>query len=65
MTACVEASSKPALAALYRLRCYDGDWLVAEKGDFPVTAKLVTESLAQPIQAELAVGDIDYICDSA
>jgi|HubBroStandDraft_6_1064221.scaffolds.fasta_scaffold5624104_2 hypothetical protein len=44
--------------ALYRLRCYDGDWLV-------VTAKLAAESLARPIQADLAVGDIDYICDSA
>ena len=36
-----------------------------KKGDFPVTAKLATESLARHIQAELAVGDIDYICDSA
>jgi hypothetical protein len=36
-----------------------------KEGDFPVRAKLAAESLARPIQTELAVGDIDYICDSA
>jgi UDP-glucose 4-epimerase len=30
-----------------------------KKGDFPVSAKLAAESLARPIQAELAVGDLD------
>ena len=33
-------------------------------GDFPVSEKLAAESLALPIQAELAAEDIDTICES-
>jgi dTDP-4-amino-4,6-dideoxygalactose transaminase len=35
-----------------------------KKGDFPVSEKLASASLALPIHAELAADDIDYICDS-
>jgi dTDP-4-amino-4,6-dideoxygalactose transaminase len=33
------------------------------KGDFPVSEKLAAESLALPVHSELAVEDIDYICE--
>jgi dTDP-4-amino-4,6-dideoxygalactose transaminase len=35
-----------------------------KKGDFPVSEKLATESLALPVHAELDADDIDYIADS-
>ena len=35
-----------------------------KKGDFPVSEKLAAESLALPIQSELAGEDIDHICQS-
>jgi dTDP-4-amino-4,6-dideoxygalactose transaminase len=35
-----------------------------KQGDFPVSEKLAAESLALPIQAELAAEDIDAVCDS-
>jgi dTDP-4-amino-4,6-dideoxygalactose transaminase len=34
------------------------------KGDFPVAEKLAAESLALPIQGELSLDDIDYVCDT-
>jgi dTDP-4-amino-4,6-dideoxygalactose transaminase len=34
------------------------------KGDFPVSERLAEESLALPIHADLAVEDIDYVCDA-
>ena len=43
-------------------RCYSD--LGHKKGDFPGSEKLAAESLALPIHAELAIGDIEYICDS-
>ena len=33
-------------------------------GDFPISEKLASESLALPVHSELAEDDIDYICDS-
>jgi dTDP-4-amino-4,6-dideoxygalactose transaminase len=42
--------------------CYSD--LAYKKGDFPVSEKLAAESLALPVQAELAADDIDFICDS-
>jgi len=33
------------------------------RGDFPVSEKLAAESLALPVHAELALEDIDYICE--
>ncbi len=33
-------------------------------GDFPVSEKLATESVALPIHSDLAPQDIDYICDT-
>jgi dTDP-4-amino-4,6-dideoxygalactose transaminase len=42
--------------------CYSD--LAYQKGDFPVSEKLAAESLALPVQAELAADDIDFICDS-
>lgn len=33
------------------------------KGDFPVSEKLAEESLALPVHAELALEDIDHICE--
>jgi dTDP-4-amino-4,6-dideoxygalactose transaminase len=41
--------------------CYSD--LGYNQGDFPVSEKLAAESLALPVHAELAVEDIDYICD--
>ncbi len=35
-----------------------------KKGDFPVSEKLAAESLALPVQGELAPEDIDYIAHS-
>lgn len=35
-----------------------------KKGDFPVSEKLATESLALPVHGELAAEDIDYVADS-
>jgi dTDP-4-amino-4,6-dideoxygalactose transaminase len=35
-----------------------------KKGDFPVSEKLATESLALPVHAEVDADDIDYIADS-
>jgi len=35
-----------------------------KKGDFPVSEKLATNSLALPIHAELGADDIDYVADS-
>ena len=35
-----------------------------KQGDFPVSEKLAAESLALPIQSELAAEDIDAVCDS-
>ena len=34
-----------------------------KKGDFPVSEKLAAESLALPVHSELAVEDVDYICE--
>ena len=42
--------------------CFSG--LGYKKGDFPVSEKMAGESLALPIQAELAAEDVDYVCDS-
>jgi dTDP-4-amino-4,6-dideoxygalactose transaminase len=41
--------------------CYSG--LGHRKGDFPVSEKLAAESLALPVQGELAFEDIDYVCE--
>jgi dTDP-4-amino-4,6-dideoxygalactose transaminase len=38
------------------------EYLGYHKGDFPVSERLATESLALPVHAELANDDIDYIC---
>ncbi len=35
-----------------------------KKGDFPVSEKLADESLAWPVQSEIGLDAIDYICDS-
>jgi dTDP-4-amino-4,6-dideoxygalactose transaminase len=42
--------------------CYSD--LGHRKGDFPVSEQLAGESLALPVQGELAVEDIDYVCDA-
>jgi len=42
--------------------CYSG--LGYRKGDFPVSEKLAAESLALPVQGELSLEDIDYVCDT-
>jgi dTDP-4-amino-4,6-dideoxygalactose transaminase len=42
--------------------CYSG--LGHRKGDFPVSEKLAAESLALPVQGELSLEDIDYVCDT-
>jgi dTDP-4-amino-4,6-dideoxygalactose transaminase len=34
-----------------------------KKGDFPVSEKLATESLALPVHGEIPADDIDYVCD--
>lgn len=41
--------------------CYAG--LGYRRGDFPVAEKLAAEALSLPVQAELSLDDIDYICD--
>jgi dTDP-4-amino-4,6-dideoxygalactose transaminase len=41
--------------------CYAG--LGYRRGDFPVAEKLAAEALSLPIQAELSLDDIDYVCD--
>ena len=35
-----------------------------KQGDFPVSEKLASESLALPVHAEIAAEDIDYVCDA-
>jgi dTDP-4-amino-4,6-dideoxygalactose transaminase len=35
-----------------------------KKGDFPVSEKLAEESLALPVHSELAVEDVEYVCDA-
>ncbi len=42
--------------------CYED--LGYKKGDFPVSEKLASESLALPIHSELAADEIEYVCDS-
>jgi len=42
--------------------CYAG--LGYKLGDFPVSEKLASESLALPVHAEIAAEDIDYVCDA-
>jgi dTDP-4-amino-4,6-dideoxygalactose transaminase len=42
--------------------CYA--FLGHKKGDFPVSERLAEQSLALPVHSELAVGDIEYICDT-
>jgi dTDP-4-amino-4,6-dideoxygalactose transaminase len=34
-----------------------------KQGDFPVSEKLASESLALPVHAEIVAEDIDYVCD--
>ncbi|HJT86283.1 MAG TPA: DegT/DnrJ/EryC1/StrS family aminotransferase [Bryobacteraceae bacterium] len=35
-----------------------------KRGDFPVSERLATESLALPVHADLAGEDVDYICET-
>jgi dTDP-4-amino-4,6-dideoxygalactose transaminase len=42
--------------------CYSS--LGHRKGDFPVSEKLAAESLALPVQGELPIEDVDYICET-
>jgi UDP-2-acetamido-2-deoxy-ribo-hexuluronate aminotransferase len=42
--------------------CYSS--LGYRQGDFPVSEKLAGESLALPVYSELAVEDIDHICET-
>jgi dTDP-4-amino-4,6-dideoxygalactose transaminase len=42
--------------------CYSS--LNHRKGDFPISEKLAAESLALPIQGELPIEDIDYVCET-
>ena len=42
--------------------CYA--FLGHKAGDFPVSEKLALESLALPVHSELAMEDLEYICDS-
>jgi dTDP-4-amino-4,6-dideoxygalactose transaminase len=42
--------------------CYS--FLGHKAGDFPVSERLASESLALPIHSELTAEDIDHVCDS-
>lgn len=42
--------------------CYSS--LDHRKGDFPISEKLAAESLALPIQGELPIEDVDYVCET-
>jgi dTDP-4-amino-4,6-dideoxygalactose transaminase len=42
--------------------CYSS--LGHRKGDFPISEKLAAESLALPVQGELPLEDIDYVCEA-
>lgn len=42
--------------------CYE--FLGHKPGDFPVSEKLASNSLALPIHSELAAEDIDYVCEA-
>jgi dTDP-4-amino-4,6-dideoxygalactose transaminase len=45
---------------LHLQRCYA--FLGHQTGDYPVSEKLATESLALPIQSELASDDVEHVC---
>jgi dTDP-4-amino-4,6-dideoxygalactose transaminase len=42
--------------------CYED--LGYKKGEFPVSEKLASESLALPVHADLTPDDVEYVCDS-